>query len=190
MRILLIAITVFTVFSANAIEMKQRLGARYSALPEGCPVLYISNTGDVNMAEYERLGHVTLSGTDGFSADAKEDLAPTICKWGGDAVSIMSSGEGMMGGSATTFSILKKRKLSASSPMACTGSFGNSMGTTVVIESTGKASMAYGGSASTCNAQSPGGHKIVLTCAGYAQDGSFASDCSKVTLSGMDYNRK
>ncbi len=175
--------SMMSVMPANA----QRTGARYPALPANCPVDYVASTSNFNAADYEVLGHVTLGGYDSFTDDAKAKLQPTVCEWGGNAVTIMASAASM-GTTSATFTIHRKREAAAAPvPLACTGTFVNRDGASITFDGSSTAQMVFGGNAAPCNARGAAGSKVILTCGAGSQDGSFASDCSKVNIGGLDF---
>lgn len=181
-------------FVACSPNVVQRTGIRYPAFPSGCPVAYLENSNSVDQGDYETLGNMTLSDTDGFSAEAKKKLGTLTCEWGGTAVKILSSASGSMAfaSTATTFSILRKREsVPAGAKLACAGTFVNTDGATVEIKAEGTATMAFHENTSTCKAKALGGAKLLLDCgSGFNQEGAFASDCGGVEFGGMTFSAK
>jgi hypothetical protein len=176
----------------------QRTGARYPALPDNCPVEYVTSTSSFNAADYETLGHVMLN-YDGLTDAAKRDLQPTVCEWGGTAVTIMSSAAGAMGTSATMFVIHRKRDAAATGVAAaegsgtptCAGKYVNAHGGIITFEPSGKAKMAFSGNTADCAFRMGGGDKFTMSCQGAAssRDGSFAADCEHMNLGGLEFAR-
>lgn len=165
--------------------MAQRTGARYPALPPDCPVEFVENAGSFNAGDHELLGNTTLMGADSFTETARTKLHPLACEWGASAVTIMASASSGM----TVLFHRKHETPAAPIAVACTGKFVNKTGGIIAFDGSSTAKMAFAGSETPCAARGAEGSKVILTCGAGSQSGSFASDCTRFVLGGLEFTR-